>query len=109
MHQKKPEPHHCDPGWDMLRSERKQVNTASLRLGSLEDCEPVLSGYYCEASPCSMELAHAVDMFNDSRPAHIGVVVGIVEPGDFDGVPDLDTVISVIVAHGIVGFCSVCR
>ena len=44
-----------------------------------------------------MKLAHAVDMFNDSLPAHIGVVVGIVESGDSDGVPDLDTRSSEIV------------
>ena len=40
-----------------------------------------------------MDLIHAVDEFHNTLPAHIGVVVGIVQFGDSDGVANLDTLI----------------
>ena len=69
----------------------KQVKPAGLRVGPLDDDEVVLSGNESKATPRSVDLIHAVDEFHDPFPAHIGVVVGIIQFGDSDGVANLDT------------------
>ena len=69
----------------------KQVKPAGLRCGPLDDDEVVLSGNESQTTPRSVDLIHAVDEFHDTLPAHIGVVVGVVQFGDSDGVANLDT------------------
>ena len=62
----------------------KASKTTSLRLGPLDDDELVLSGNNCEATPRSVDLVHAVDELDDTLPADIGLVIGVIQFGDSD-------------------------
>lgn len=69
----------------------KQVKPAGLRRGPLDDDEVVLSWHESQTTPRSVDLIHAVNEFHNPFPAYVGVVVGIVQFGDSDGVANLDT------------------
>ena len=75
----------------MFPGGNKQVRPAGLRRGPLDDDEVVLSGNESQTTPRSVDLIHAVDEFHDTLPAHVRVVVGVVQFGDSDGVANLDT------------------
>ena len=82
--------HRCAPGFGSRRI--KQVRqTGPLRRGPFDDDEVVLSGNEGKATPRTVDLVCAVDEFHNTLPAHVGVVVGIIQFGDSDGVANLDT------------------
>ena len=57
----------------------------------MDDDEIVLSGNESKTTPRAVDLVCAVDEFHNTLPAHVGVVVGIIQFGDSDGVANLDT------------------
>lgn len=58
----------------------------------MDDDEIVLSGNESKTTPRAVDLVCAVDELNDTLPADIGLVVGVIEFCDSDGVANLDTV-----------------
>ena len=75
-----------------------------LGVGSFDDDEAVFSGNDSETSPRAVELADAVYAFHDTLTSCIGVVVGVVEACDSDGVAYLDTSWPFLVVHCISDF-----
>ena len=70
-----------------------------LRVGPPDEDEVVLSGNESKTTPRSVDLIHAVDEFHNPYPAHVGVVVGIVQFGDSYGAANLDTMRKALLWH----------
>ena len=58
----------------------------------MDDDEIVLSGNDGKATPRAVDLVCTVDELNDTLPADIGLVVGVIEFCNSDGVANFDTV-----------------